>query len=98
MVRKPVIWTTRAKLEKRNILNFWVYKNHSTSYSIDLNKEFKNHAELLETFHFLGKPTDFIDVRVLIVKNFSMFYKIETENIVVVGIWDNRKNPESLTF
>ncbi len=96
MVRKPVIWTFKAKTEKRNILQFWVHKNGNKNFATDLNKEFNDFAQLLEIFHFLGKSTDFDDVRVIIIKNFSMFYVIEIENIVIVGIWDNRRNNENL--
>ena len=98
MVRKPVIWTTRAKTEKTIILKFWVYNNKSENYAVDLNIEFKDAAQLLETFHFLGKPTDYIDIRALIIKNFTLFYKIEINNIVIVAIWDNRRDDKKLNL
>jgi hypothetical protein len=70
MVKKPLIWTSRAKAEKRNILQFWVYNNTTKTYAINLNQEFKEYAQFFEKFHFLGKPTNFPNVRVLIIKNF----------------------------
>jgi hypothetical protein len=45
---------------------------------------------------YLGKPTDFKNVRVSLVNHYSLFYKVETKVIIIVGIWDNRRNPEDL--
>ena len=50
MVRKLVIWTAKSKAEKRNIFQFWIYKNENKNYAIDLNIEFRDYAKLLETF------------------------------------------------
>ncbi len=30
------------------------------------------------------------------VSHFSIFYKVGEEQIVIVGIWDNRRNPDDL--
>jgi hypothetical protein len=51
---------------------------------------------LLESDHYLGKPTDFKDVRVSLVSHFSIFYKVGQDQIIIVGIWDNRRDPEDL--
>ena len=47
MVKKLVVWTERAKIEKRIILQFWVTNNGNTTYSLQLNAQFSKHAQLL---------------------------------------------------
>lgn len=96
MVRKPIVWTNTSKIEKRKILQFWVDHNKNSDYSISLNKEINDILDSVSIFHYLGKPTNFEKIRVIIVRNFSIFYKITDDEILVVGIWDNRQNPEKL--
>jgi hypothetical protein len=34
--------------------------------------------------------------RVSLVSHFSIFYKVREEEIIIVGLWDNRRNPDDL--
>lgn len=61
-----------------------------------LSEEFKERTKYIAQFNYLGKPTDFKDVRVTVLGHFSMFYKIKPDEIIIVGIWDNRRNPDDL--
>jgi hypothetical protein len=45
---------------------------------------------------FIYKATDFKDVRVASLKNFSIYYKASEEQIIVTAFWDNRQNPKKL--
>ncbi len=42
------------------------------------------------------KKTDFKDVRVTSLVNFSVFYKVFDETIVITAFWDNRQDPKKL--
>lgn len=93
---KRVIWTNTARKARREILEYWIKRNGSNTYSKNLSKLFRIKVALLQAGHYLGKPTDFKDVRVSLVSHFSIFYKVREEDIVIVGIWDNRRNPDDL--
>ena len=93
---KRVIWTDTAKKAKREILGYWIKHNGSNIYSKKLSKLFREKVGLLLSEHYQGKPTDFENVRVTLVNNFSLFYKADKNNITIVGIWDNRRNPDDL--
>jgi plasmid stabilization system protein ParE len=93
---KRIVWTHTAKTERREILSYWIKHNRSNTYSKKLSKLFKNKIALLQIEQYLGKPTDFSTVRVSLVNHFSIFYKITAEEIIIVGIWDNRRNPADL--
>lgn len=93
---KRIIWTNTAKKARREILEYWIEHNRSNSYSKKLSGLFKKKIALLKSEVYLGKPTNFKNVRVSLVNHYSLFYKVETNVIVIVGIWDNRKNPEDL--
>ena len=93
---KRIIWTDTTKKAKREILEYWIKHNGSNIYSRKLSKLFREKVALLLSEHYHGKPTDFKDVRVSLVNNFSLFYKADKDTITIVGIWDNRRNPNDL--
>jgi plasmid stabilization system protein ParE len=93
---KRIVWTQTAKRARREILEYWINHNGSTVYSKRLSKLFRIKAALLQSEHYLGKPTNFKDVRVSLVSHFSIFYKLNKNEIIIVGIWDNRRNPDDL--
>jgi plasmid stabilization system protein ParE len=93
---KRIIWTKTAKNARREILQYWINHNKSTTYSKELSKLFRIKVSLLASNNYLGKPTDFKDVRVSLVNHFSIFYKIQSKEIFIVGVWDNRRNPGDL--
>ena len=45
---------------------------------------------------FIYKSTGFKDVRVASLGNFSLYYKLTDEQIIVTAFWDNRQNPKKL--
>ena len=42
------------------------------------------------------KTTDFKDVRVASLGNFSIYYKILGKQIIITAFWDNRQDPKEL--
>ena len=44
----------------------------------------------------MHKSTDFKDVRVASLGNFSIYYKVTEKYIIVVSFWDNRQDPKKL--
>ena len=93
---KRVVWTKTATEARRRILEYWIAHNGSKTYSQKLSILFKEKIELLKSQSYIGKPTDFKDVRGTLVNHFTIFYKITASQIIIVGIWDNRRNPEDL--
>jgi len=93
---KKVVWTKTAEKARREILQYWIVHNRSKAYSLKLSVLFKEKIELLKSQNYLGKPTDFDELRGTLVNHFTIFYKITESHIIIVGIWDNRRNPDDL--
>jgi len=93
---KRIVWTNTASKARREILEYWIKHNGTDTYSRKLSRLFRIKVALLQSGHYLGKPTDFKDVRVSLVNHFSIFYKVQEQDIIIVGIWDNRRNPDDL--
>ena len=93
---KRVIWTNTAKKARQEILAYWIEHNQSKDYSKKLSGLFRKKVEHLRIQNYLGKPTNFLDVRATLVSHFTIFYKMRHTEIIIVGIWDNRRNPDDL--
>ena len=90
-----VVWSVRAQRERFEILQYWVNRNKSKTYSRKLYQLFrivmKKAAEMPET----GIPTENPDIRFKIVKDYLIYYHISTsKTIEILTIWDSRRNPK----
>lgn len=95
MVRK-VIWSEKAAFERREILNYWINRNKSKSYSKKLNHQIRKTILLISEFPELGIQTDRPNIRVRVVNIYLIFYEIKDENIWILTIWDGRRNAQKL--
>jgi len=78
-------------------LKFWIGHNKSRTYSRRILQETLQHEKLLSENPFLGNPTDLKDIRrIIILKNFSMYYIILKDEIEIIAFWDNRRDPGNL--
>ena len=96
MAKRNVVWTKTADIQFVGILEYWVKRNKSNSYSKKLVKLVSERTEQISEKPFLYKPTDFKDVRVASMRNFSIYYKVTKEQIIITAFWDNRQNPKKL--
>lgn len=96
MAHRKIIWSYRAKIKRYEILEFYIKRNGSNTYSIKLNKKINSNLKLLETQPSLGIKTDIEGVRGLIIKDLTIYYEIFDEKIIVHTIWDCKQNPNDL--
>jgi|WetSurMetagenome_2_1015567.scaffolds.fasta_scaffold149949_2 plasmid stabilization system protein ParE len=90
---KKVIWSKKAESIFIEILQFYVKRNGSNLYSRKINTDIKRILSLLCKYPLLGKTTDVENVRVFIVRNYKIFYRIKPSEIIVLMVWDCRRNP-----
>ena len=96
MVARRIIWTTSAKLQLKEIFEYFNSRNKSKSYSLKLNRIIQIELKTLLLQSNIGKKTDTINVRGLLIENYFVFYEINQTDIVVLAVWDTRQNPENL--
>ena len=94
MVRQ-IKWTYKAQLNRKEILLYWKNRNKSVNYSIKLNVLFKKAAELLASHPATGRKTSIEGVRVKLVRDYLLFYTYTNDELVILTIWDSRRNPET---
>jgi toxin YoeB len=92
MAKKIIIWSTRAKYELRNILEFYNLRNGNTKYSLKLLSEIENILLTISESEFIGRLTSNKKTRVIIMKVYLIFYEINENRIEILSVWDNRQN------
>ncbi len=96
MAKRNVVWTRTADVQLAGILEYWVNRNKSAAYSKKLLKLVIERTSQISEHPFLYKKTDFKDVRVASLGNFSIYYRVFEKEIVISAFWDNRQAPEKL--
>jgi toxin YoeB len=74
MARK-IIWTQTAQTERREILDYWVKRNKSKTFSKKLNKLFVADLKDISKNPMIGRKTDLENVRAKIVREYLLFYE-----------------------
>ncbi len=98
MVKRKIIWTLKAKNQLFSILEYFAETNKSKTYSLKLHKKIKSEILITLKQPNIGKQTDVLNIRGLIIENYIVFYELLDTNIIILNIWDCRQNPENLNF
>jgi plasmid stabilization system protein ParE len=96
MAKRVVVWTETAAKQRREVLKYWTLRNGSTTFAEKLIKIIKEKTKLIAKFPQSGRLSDFENVHVSAMGHFSIFYKVEEDQIIIVAFWDNRQDPKSL--
>lgn len=93
---KQIVWTARAREDRKRIFGYWNSHNKSTIYSTKLNILIKQSLNLTCKYPQIGKKTVFDQVRLQIIRNYLLFYKITDRHIVILSIWDGNQDLTNL--
>ena len=95
---KQIIWTKRAQDDRKEILHYWRVRNQSNIYSKKLNELIKKAVKLVAAHPQIGRHSDIENVRVKLVRDYLIFYEETKEQVYILSIWDNRRNPEDAPY
>lgn len=91
MAKKEIVWSSRANLELRNILDYFNARNGNTNYSLKLVDEIDDLLNTLSQSEFIGRLTSNKKTRVVVMKVYLIFYEINRDRIEILSFWDNRQ-------
>lgn len=91
-----IVWSHRAQNDRKQILNYWNQRNRSIAYSRKLNQLFNEAVKIILDFPGIGKPTNDPNVRIKIVRDYLLLYESSEDKILILTIWDSRRNPDKL--
>ena len=98
MLKRKLIWSPQSKIELLKILEYYKKRNGNVNYSRKLYTQINELLELCRTQSFIGKQTDSENVRKLIVDDFLIFYEIDDTKLIVLTIWNSKRNPSDFSF
>ena len=96
MARRKIIWSHKAKIKLTEILDFYIDRNKSKTYSIKLHKQIQKNVRLLIKQPNLGIKTNDENIRALIIGEYIVFYEVAKDFVIVHTLWDCRQNPKDL--
>jgi len=98
MARRKIVWTQKPNEERKEILAYWIDRNQSKTYSIKLNNLIRETLQLTALHPNTGRKTTFENVRVKIIRDYLLFYELTKTTLVVLSIWDERRNDKTLNI
>lgn len=93
---KRIIWTSQADLIFTKILEFYIERNGSKTFSRKLNNDIQSLIAILAKQPFLGMKTEIGNIRIFIKGNYKIFCQIDNNMLIIHLVWDCRQNPEIL--
>ncbi len=71
---KRLTWSVKSVGDRRSIFNYWDTVNKSNVYSLKLDALFEETSKLLLNLPYIGKSTNKINIRFVVIRNYSVFY------------------------
>ena len=96
MAKREIVWTKTADIQFIGVLEYWVNRNKSNSYSLKLVALVSKITKQIAEKPFIYKYADFKNTRVASLGNFSIFYQVFQDKIIITAFWDNRQDPKKL--
>ncbi|MDQ3021945.1 MAG: type II toxin-antitoxin system RelE/ParE family toxin [Bacteroidota bacterium] len=75
MAKRKIEWSPNALEDLSIILNYYIERNGNKNYSKKLLAQIKKIISFIRDNNYLGKATDDNKTRVLIYKNYKIFYE-----------------------
>ncbi|WP_445430439.1 type II toxin-antitoxin system RelE/ParE family toxin [Chryseobacterium indoltheticum] len=92
MAQRKIVWTKKANIERKEILEYWVDKNKSARFSKKLNLLFVESLKQICIYPNIGRKTSDKKAKVIIVRNYLIFYEFNEKEIIVQSVWDGRRD------
>lgn len=94
MAEKSIIWSDRANLEFKEILEYYTKRNGNSEYSLKILLKTEQFLKTLKENEFIGRLTSNKTTRVMVMDVYLIFYEIHQHQIEILSFWDNRQNPK----
>ena len=95
MAQRKIIWSRRATIKLYSILEFYILRNKSKTYSTKLYTKINKEVKLLQSNPELGIKTTEESIRGLIIESYIVYYQVTGNEIVIHSIWDSRQNSDN---
>jgi len=94
MVKYKIEWSIEARLDLLDILNFYIDRNKSSGYSKKIKSRVNSSIKLISKNPLIGLQTQIVTVRAFVTGDYQIIYEIIDDLILIIMIWDCRRDPE----
>lgn len=94
MVKYKIKWSIEARLDLIDILDYYIIRNKSAQYSKKLNSKINSSIKFIIKNPLIGLQTQIVSVRAFITGDYQIIYEIFDDLIIIIMIWDCRRDPE----
>jgi len=95
-VAKTLNWSVQSQVDIDAITDFYDCRNGTPDYSNRLIREFQEKMKSVVDLPYLGQKWGKKGFRYVIVHPFQLFYRVTKTEIIVVTVWDSRRDPRAL--
>ena len=93
---KQIIWSKKAQDELIEILEYWINRNRSNTFSIKLNALIEEQLNLIIEYPRIGRKTDIENVYIKVIHKYLLYYEFVDSNLHILTIRHGSKNPKTL--
>jgi plasmid stabilization system protein ParE len=94
MAKYKIEWSIEARLDLLDVLEFYIIRNKSAAYSKKLYSKINKSIKLIAKNPLIGLQSQKDSVRALITGDYQIIYEIFDNIILIIMIWDCRRDPE----
>lgn len=99
MGERKISWTRRALQQKMAIMEYWFLETGTVEYTIKLETLFTTTIKTLTTIPRIGPLFDEKrNIRYVVVRDYKIYYTFNDMQIVVLAIWDTRRDHKTFTI
>lgn len=95
MDKRKIVWTDHAKSEFKNILDFYIQRNQSNTYSTKLLKLVDEGLHIIADNPSVALQNIDEVSRTIIIDHFSLIFDYDDDLIIVLSFWDDRQDPQN---
>jgi plasmid stabilization system protein ParE len=96
MAERTVSWSVTASKQLRQVLEFWIERNGSNTYSLKLLDRIEANLEQIKKYPKKSPESIYPEVRVAAMNHYSIYYRFTSTTIRIEAFWDNRQDPKQL--
>ncbi len=91
---EKIVWTKKAKKELIEILQYWIDRNQSNTFSIKLNALIESQVNLILEQPKIGRKTDIENVYIKLIRKYLLYYEFLDGILYILTIRHGSQNPD----
>ena len=93
---QKIVWTQKAKRELIDILQYWVDRNKSNTFSLKLNSLIESQLNLILEQPKIGRKTDLPNVYIKVINKYLLYYEFVNDTLYILTIRHGSQNSENI--